>query len=63
MESGQTMEVSPDYLEKGYQQKLEEHLAGVRKAAGSVGADVVLARTDEPLDRALRRYLMFRQRH
>ena len=63
MESGQTMEVSPDYLEGGYAKKLEDHLAAVRSAAGSVGADVVLARTDEPLDRALRRYLMFRQRH
>jgi uncharacterized protein (DUF58 family) len=63
MESGQTMEVSPDYLETGYGKKLDDHLAGVRSAAGSVGADVVLARTDEPLDRALRRYLMFRQRH
>ncbi len=63
MESGQTMEVSPEYLENGYQRRLEAHLAGVRNAAGSVGADIVLARTDEPLDRALRRYLMFRQRH
>jgi uncharacterized protein (DUF58 family) len=63
MESGQTMEVSPDYLETGYGKRLDDHLAGVRSAAGSVGADVVLARTDEPLDRALRRYLMFRQRH
>jgi uncharacterized protein (DUF58 family) len=63
MESGQTMEVSPDYLEGDYLKRLEEHLAGVRNAAGSVGADLVLARTDEPLDHALRRYLMFRQRH
>jgi hypothetical protein len=63
MESGQTMEVSPEYLEGRYKQRLDEHLAGVRSAAGSVGADLVLARTDEPLDRALRRYLMFRQRH
>jgi len=63
MESGQTMEVSPEYLEGRYKQRLDEHLAGVRTAAGSVGADVVLARTDEPLDRALRRYLMFRQKH
>jgi uncharacterized protein (DUF58 family) len=63
MESGQTMEVSPDYLEGRYKQRLDEHLAGVRNAAGGVGADLVLARTDEPLDRALRRYLMFRQRH
>lgn len=63
MESGQTMEVSPEYLESRYQQRLREHLDGVRKAAGGVGADLMLARTDEPLDRALRRYLMFRQRH
>jgi uncharacterized protein (DUF58 family) len=63
MESGQTMEVSPEYLENGYRQKLDEHLAGVRRAAASVGADLVLARTDQPLDRALRQYLMFRQRH
>jgi uncharacterized protein (DUF58 family) len=63
MESGQTMEVSPDYLEGAYLQRLDDHLSGVRKAAASVGADLVLARTDEPLDRALRRYLMFRQRH
>lgn len=63
MESGQTMEVSPDYLEGGYRTRLEEHLAGVRRAAAGVGADFVLARTDEPLDRCLRRYLMFRQRH
>jgi uncharacterized protein (DUF58 family) len=63
MESGETMEVSPDYLEGEYRRKLEEHLAGVRRAAASVGADLVLARTDEPLDNALRRYLMFRERH
>jgi uncharacterized protein (DUF58 family) len=63
MESGQTMEVSPDYLEGDYRKKLDEHLAGVRRAAAGVGADLVLARTDEPLDNALRRYLMFRERH
>jgi uncharacterized protein (DUF58 family) len=63
MESGKTMEVSPAYLEGNYRKKLEEHLAGVRRAAAGVGADLVLARTDEPLDNALRRYLMFRERH
>ena len=63
MESGQTMEVSPEYLESGYRKKMEEHLTGVRRAAAGVGADIVLARTDEPLDNALRRYLMFRERH
>jgi uncharacterized protein (DUF58 family) len=63
MESGKTMEVSPDYLDGDYRKKLEDHLAGVRRAAAGVGADLVLARTDQPLDDALRRYLMFRQRH
>ncbi len=63
METGQTMEVSPDYLEGDYRKKLHAHLAGVRRAAAGVGADLVLARTDEPLDNALRRYLMFRERH
>jgi len=63
LESGQTMEVSPEYLDGAYRRKIEEHLAGVRRAAMGVGADIVLARTDEPLDNALRRYLMFRERH
>lgn len=63
MESGQTMEVSPEYLDGAYRKKMEDHLAGVRRAAAGVGADLVLARTDEPLDSALRRYLMFRERH
>ena len=63
LESGQTMEVSPEYLDGAYRKKIEEHLAGVRRAAMGVGADIVLARTDEPLDNALRRYLMFRERH
>jgi uncharacterized protein (DUF58 family) len=63
MESGKTLEVSPDYLEGAYRTRLGEHLASVRRAAASVGADIVLARTDEPLDNALRRYLMFRERH
>ncbi len=62
MESGEHMEVSPDFLQGGYLEKLEQHLKGVRDAASGVGADLVLTRTDEPLDRALRRYLLFRQR-
>jgi uncharacterized protein (DUF58 family) len=62
MESGEHMEVSPDFLQGSYLEKLEHHLKGVRDAASGIGADLVLTRTDEPLDRALRRYLLFRQR-
>ncbi len=61
MESGETREVSPDFLEGGYLERLERHLTDLRHAAASVGADLVLARTDEPLDRVLRRYLQFRE--
>jgi hypothetical protein len=34
----------------------------LRKAVGDLGATQALIVTDEPLDRALRRYLSFRQR-
>jgi uncharacterized protein (DUF58 family) len=62
MESGQLREVSPGYLRDTYPQKLREHLATLNKAAGDLGAQQVLLVTDEPLDRALRRYFTFRQK-
>jgi uncharacterized protein (DUF58 family) len=62
VESGQSLEVSPDYLRTTYRERVQAHLAAVRKAAAGSGADHVLLVTDEPLDKALRRYLMFRQR-
>ena len=40
---------------------LDAHLASLRKAAADVGAHQLLITTDEPLDRALRRYLLFRE--
>lgn len=62
MESGQRMEVSPEYMSGPYRERLEQHLQGLKRAAASVGAHQVLVSTDEPLDQALRRYLLFRQR-
>ncbi|MFO7275769.1 MAG: DUF58 domain-containing protein [Pseudomonadota bacterium] len=61
VETGQTMPVAPEYLRSGYRTRLESHLTGVRRAAAGVGADLLLVRTDEPLDRALRAYLHFRK--
>jgi uncharacterized protein (DUF58 family) len=61
MESGQQIEVSPDYLRTTYRQRFEAHLANIRDVAARHRADHVLVATDEPLDRALREYLMFRQ--
>jgi uncharacterized protein (DUF58 family) len=62
MESGQLREVSPGFLKDTYPAKLKEHLAKLHKAAGDLGAHQTLLVTDEPLDRALRRYLTFRQK-
>jgi uncharacterized protein (DUF58 family) len=62
MESGQQVEVSPDYLRTTYRERLNAHLDHMKKVAGRLGADHVLLATDEPLDKALRAYFMFRQR-
>jgi uncharacterized protein (DUF58 family) len=62
VESGQTLEVSPEYLHTTYRERMQAHVAKLRKVTAGSGADHVLLITDEPLDKALRRYLMFRQR-
>ena len=62
LESGEAREVSPDYLARVYPERLRLHLEGVRKAVAELGAQHALVVTDEPLDAALRRYFLFRQR-
>jgi uncharacterized protein (DUF58 family) len=62
VESGQQLEVSPDYLRTTYRERLQSHLEHMQKVAGKLGADHVLLASDEPLDKALRGYLMFRKR-
>ena len=62
VETRQTLNISPDYLETTYLERLDSHLASLRSAAASVGANHALLPTDQPLDDALRRYLLFRQR-
>ena len=62
VESGQLLEVSPDYLRTTYKERLEAHLAKMRQVAHGVGASHAVLATDEPLDKALRQYLLFRQR-
>lgn len=62
VESGQQLEVSPDYLRTTYRERIQAHLARVKEVAARSRADHALLVTDEPLDRAFRRYLMFRQR-
>jgi uncharacterized protein (DUF58 family) len=61
VESGDKLNVSPEYLTTEYPRRLEAHLEALRAAAANVGAHQTLIATDEPLDRALRRYLLIRQ--
>lgn len=61
IETRQTMNISPEFLAEEYGTRMQSHLAALRSAAARAHAEQVLISTDEPLDRALRRYLLFRQ--
>jgi uncharacterized protein (DUF58 family) len=63
MESKQAINVSPQYLSQTYRERMTAHIAALRTAAARVGAQQVTISTAEPLDKALRKYLMFRQAH
>jgi hypothetical protein len=62
VESGRQIEVSPDYMRTTYRERINAHLQKMQQVAAKSRADHVLLVTDEPLDKALRRYMMFRQR-
>ncbi len=62
VETRASLNVSPEFLERRYRQRLEEHLDGLRNVAAATGAHYALLPSDQPLDEALRRYLLFRQR-
>lgn len=62
VESGRQVEVSPDYMRTTYRKRINAHLEKMRQVAARSRADHVLLVTDEPLDKALRGYLMFRRR-
>jgi len=63
MESREVRNVSPEFLATEYRERIGAHLAGLKAAAARAGAQQVTISTAEPLDAALRRYLMFRQKH
>jgi uncharacterized protein (DUF58 family) len=60
LETGKKLNVSPEYLATEYRRRLDAHVAALRLGAANVGAHQMLITTDEPLDHALRRYLVFR---
>ena len=60
MESGDTLEVSPEYAAKEYPGKIDAHLEEIRSKSRGAGLDYFLIDTSRPLDGALREYLGIR---
>lgn len=61
METGEEMEVTPEYAAQEYPAKRDAHIAALQSYAQKSGIDYQLLRTDQPLDAALRAYLAIRQ--
>jgi uncharacterized protein (DUF58 family) len=61
METGDALEVSPDYTRKDYREKIDAHVDALRTKARSAGMDYFLLDTSRPLDEALREYLSVRR--
>lgn len=61
METGDTMEVTPDYVRHEYAAKIDGHITALRERAQRSGIDCFLLDTSKPLDAALRNYLLLRQ--
>jgi uncharacterized protein (DUF58 family) len=60
LETGQTMEVVPEYARHDYRRKIQAHLAAVEQRTRAAGMDYRLLATDQPLDAALRAFLALR---
>ncbi len=61
METGEEMEVTPEYARAEYPAKRDAHIGALRAEAQKWGVDYQLLTTDKPLDAALREYLAVRQ--
>src|SRR5258708_23649046 len=61
LESGETIEVSPDFLLHDYRAKVDSHVEDLKSRARGAGLDYLLGDTSRPLDAALRDYLAIRR--
>ncbi len=61
LETRDHMEVTPDYLNKDYREKIDAHIAALRDGAKGAGMDYHLLVTNQPLDGVLSEYLTIRQ--
>lgn len=62
METGAELEVSTEYARRIYPGLIRDHIQALRDRVHGEGGDYVLLDTSQPLDLALREYLLFRQR-
>lgn len=61
LETGEAMEVSPDYTAHEYRHKMDAHIEDLKTRARAAGIDYFLIDTSRPLDEALREYLAVRR--
>ncbi len=61
MESGEEMEVTPEYARDEYPARRDAHVEAMRSGARGFGMEHALLVTDQPLDAALREYLAVRK--
>ena len=61
LESGEAVEVTPEYLRTDYRLRIEQHIEDLRSRAHGAGMDYFLLPTDKPLDAGLREYLAARK--
>jgi len=61
LETGSTIEISPDYAQGEYRERFRKHLAALRDTAQAAGLDYTLMNTAKPLDAGLREYLTIRR--
>jgi uncharacterized protein (DUF58 family) len=61
LETRDHMEVTPDYLNKDYREKIDAHITALRDGAKGAGMDYHLLVTNQPLDGVLSEYLTIRQ--
>jgi uncharacterized protein (DUF58 family) len=60
LETGETLEVTPDYAAHEYRDKMAAHLEDIESRAKGAGMDYFMVDTSRPLDAALREYLALR---
>ncbi len=62
LETRERLEVTPEYAQNEYRQKMATHIDELRDRARGAGMDYFLLSTERPLDEALTEYLSIRQR-